>query len=98
MQKDLQKMEKNNKNNQKKNCIIAANVVLLITISLFIYKAYLIKSYSISKYEDRYNKFCNLYENREEKESCQEIQKGDKQSKISKEDLDTILKIIDSNQ
>lgn len=32
------------------------------------------------------------------KESCQEIQKGDKQSKISKEDLDTILKIIDSNQ
>ncbi len=32
------------------------------------------------------------------KESCQEIQKGDKQSKISKEDLDTILKIIDSNK
>ncbi len=32
------------------------------------------------------------------KESCQEIQKGDKQSKISKEDLDTILKIIDNNQ
>lgn len=32
------------------------------------------------------------------KESCQEIQKGDKQSKISKEDLDTILKIVDSNQ
>ena len=32
------------------------------------------------------------------KESCQEIQKGDKQSKISKEDVDTILKIIDSNQ
>ena len=32
------------------------------------------------------------------KESCQEIQKGNKQSKISKEDLDTILKIIDSKQ
>ena len=32
------------------------------------------------------------------KESCQEIQKGDKQAKISKEDLDVILKIIDSNQ
>lgn len=32
------------------------------------------------------------------KESCQEIQKGDKQAKISKKDLDTILKIIDSNQ
>jgi len=32
------------------------------------------------------------------KEGCQEIRKGDKQSKISKEDLDTILKIIDSNQ
>lgn len=32
------------------------------------------------------------------KESCEEIQKGDKQSKISKEDLETILKIIDSNQ
>lgn len=32
------------------------------------------------------------------KEGCQEIQKGNKQSKISKEDLDTILKIIDSNQ
>ena len=32
------------------------------------------------------------------KESCEEIQKEDKQSKISKEDLDTILKIIDSNQ
>lgn len=32
------------------------------------------------------------------KESCQEIQKGNKQSKISKEDLDTILKIIDNNQ
>lgn len=32
------------------------------------------------------------------KESCQEIQKGDKQAKISKEDLDVILKIIDNNQ
>jgi len=32
------------------------------------------------------------------KENCGEIQKGDKQSKISKEDLDTILKIIDSYQ
>lgn len=32
------------------------------------------------------------------KESCEEIQKGDKQSKISKEDLEAILKIIDSNQ
>lgn len=32
------------------------------------------------------------------KESCGEIQKGTKQSKISKEDLNTILKIIDNNQ
>ncbi len=32
------------------------------------------------------------------KESCGEIQKGDKQAKISQEDLDAILKIIDSNQ
>ncbi len=32
------------------------------------------------------------------KESCQEIQKGDKQAKISKEDLDTISKIIENNQ
>lgn len=32
------------------------------------------------------------------KESCQEIQKGDKQAKISKEDLDTILKIVNNNQ
>ncbi len=32
------------------------------------------------------------------KESCQEIQKGDKQSKISKEDLNTILNIIENNQ
>lgn len=31
------------------------------------------------------------------KESCQEIQKENKQAKISKEDLDTIIKIIDSN-
>ncbi len=31
------------------------------------------------------------------KESCQEIQKGEKQSKITKEDLNTILRIIDSN-
>lgn len=32
------------------------------------------------------------------KESCQEIQKGNKQAKISKEDLDTILEIINNNQ
>lgn len=32
------------------------------------------------------------------KESCQEIQKGNKQAKISKEDLDTILKIVENNQ
>ncbi len=32
------------------------------------------------------------------KESCQEIQKGEKQAKITKEDLDTILEIIDNNQ
>ena len=32
------------------------------------------------------------------KESCGEIQKGYKQAKISQEDLDEILKIIDSNQ
>ncbi len=32
------------------------------------------------------------------KEACQEIQKGDKQSKISKEDLDSFLKIIESYQ
>ncbi len=31
------------------------------------------------------------------KEGCQEIQKGDRQSKISKQDLDTILRIIDNN-
>lgn len=32
------------------------------------------------------------------KESCQEIQKGDKQAKLTKEDLDTILKIINNNE
>lgn len=32
------------------------------------------------------------------KESCKEIQKGNKQATISKEDLETILKIVDSNQ
>ena len=32
------------------------------------------------------------------KESCQEIQKEDKQAKITKEDLDTILNIIDNNK
>lgn len=31
------------------------------------------------------------------KESCGEIQKGNKQAKISKEDLDTILNIIENN-
>lgn len=32
------------------------------------------------------------------KEGCMEIQKGDKQAKITREDLNTILKIIDNNQ
>lgn len=32
------------------------------------------------------------------KESCQEIKKGDKQAKISEEDLNMILKIIENNQ
>ncbi len=32
------------------------------------------------------------------KGDCQEVQKGNKQSKISKEDLNTIIKIIDNNK
>ena len=42
-------------------------IVILLLSSYFVYKFYLMNIYDTSKYDDRYNKFCELYKNRNEK-------------------------------